>query len=178
MRPSAALVSPEPRGVAPRRRLRLAPDERAQGAAAHPGAAFAEASELRILVVDDDFLFTDMLPRALQKAILAPRLRIRSARTPEEAWRLLAAEPPDVVLCDHDLHAAQDGVEVLTRIAAAHPDALRVLVSGHARRDIPSLQGAPVDAYVEKPIRLLDIVPPLARLLRERLRMEIQLREP
>lgn len=178
MGPLNAQVTLERRAPRPKHRLRLAPEGEAQGRAPARGDAVAAAAELRIVVVDDDFLFSDMLPRALQKAILKPRLRIVSARTPAEAARLTQSEAPHVILCDYDLCAEEDGVALLGRLSQASPDMLRVIVSGHARRDIPGLRDAPGVAYLEKPIRLLDIVPPLVRLLRERLGIEVTLREP
>lgn len=135
---------------------------------------FAAGSELRLLIVDDDFLFADSLPRLLRKSFSRPPLAIAAARSPADALDLLAAERFDVVLCDFDLKAPQSGLDVLAQAARTNPDAFRILLSGHSPREIPQDPGAAYDAFLDKPMTLRAVVPRLAELLRARLGIEFE----
>lgn len=124
------------------------------------------AARLRLLIVDDDFLFTKMLPRELRKSL--PDLDIACASSPDDAVGMLDAQAFDVVVCDYDLRALRNGLDVLGHAAKVAQPPFRILISGHSARDIPASTGI-VDAFVPKPMTLRDIVPPLATLLKARL---------
>ena len=118
-----------------------------------------------VLLVDDDPFMLDMLPRRLQKHLAPDRpVRVLTAKTPEEAEAYVQAgeEGLLVVICDFNLRAAKDGIDVLRGIEARAPRSVRILYSGHAAHEIgPRLGTAPIHAFVEKPFRLEDMLPPL-----------------
>lgn len=123
------------------------------------------AAELRILIVDDDRLMTDFLPRKISKALAGLPVRFLTANTPEEGIRLLG-EKPDVVLCDYNLRADATGIDVLAVAAQAQPSAIRILFSGHTSREIGGeLVSAPIHAFLEKPMRLDDMIGPFVEVL-------------
>lgn len=119
--------------------------------------------DLSILIVDDDPLMTDMLPRRLIRAL---RARVLTASTPEEGLRVAAEEQPTVVLSDFNLRAAMDGIDLLEEVERRAPDALRILFSGHAPHEIGRrLAEAPLHGFLEKPLRLDEMIAPLAAII-------------
>ena len=154
---------------APAKRATL-PAQRAAGNAQH----VARVERLRILVVDDDFLFTDMFPRLLRKTIRSPTLEIETAKDADEATRRLQAEAFDVVLCDFDLRAARSGLHVLADAARLERPPFRILLSGHTPREVGIPEEGVMDAFLDKPMTLRELVPLLTRLLHERLGIEFE----
>lgn len=125
---------------------------------------------LRLLVVDDDSMMLYMLPPLLRDE-LAPSLRVdsvESAQTPEAALALVKAAPagPLAVLSDFNLKASMTGVDLLGQVARERPDSIRILFSGYSRDQIgepardPALHG-----FVEKPLRIRDMLDPLRQLI-------------
>ncbi len=86
----------------------------------------------RILFVDDD---VDVQKAA---ALLLPRhgFALLSARTPAEAWSVLAAEPVDVVLLDLNFQrgagSGSEGLRCLEALLADDPQRVLVVVTGHS----------------------------------------------
>ncbi len=86
----------------------------------------------RILFVDDD--------ADVQKAasLLLPRrgMALLSARSPEEAWSVLAGTPVDVVLLDLNFQpgstAGTEGLRCLEALLLHDPDRVVVIVTGHS----------------------------------------------
>lgn len=113
-----------------------------------------------LLIVDDDPLMTEMLPRRLRRVLL-PDVDIRTAATPDEARDLIHSLHPDAVLSDYNLRQIQTGLDVLREAEEAVPHAARILFSGHARNEIAGLDGAAIHAYVEKPMRLDELISPI-----------------
>lgn len=136
-----------------------------------PGTAAGTPSlppGLRILLVDDDEFITDMLPRKMRRAF--PGLDISTASTPDEGLRLASALAPHVVLSDYNLRASMNGLEMLDETARRLPDSVRILISAHTRREIgPALEGARIHGMLEKPMKLDDLLGPLADAIREAL---------
>jgi len=119
--------------------------------------------DLSILIVDDDPLMTDMLPRRLKRALHA---RVLTASTPEEGLRVAVSERPAVVLSDFNLRAAMDGIDLLAEVERRAPGSLRILFSGHAPHEIGQrLQAAPLHGFLEKPLRLDEMIGPLAAII-------------
>lgn len=120
-----------------------------------------------LLIVDDDALMTNLLPRKLRNAF-ATELRIVTATTPEEAARVLREERPDIVLSDYNLRAARTGLDVLADAAEVVPQGVRILFSGHTQSEIgAAIASAPIHGFIEKPLRLDDLLRPLATLVRD-----------
>ena len=121
---------------------------------------------LRIIIVDDD--------EAMLK-ILRPRLEIPgstevvTALTPEQA---LAALPPEgtplAVISDFNLKAERNGLQLLDAIARTHPHATRILISGYSADQIGIGSDERIHAFVEKDLRVENIVAPILRTLRAR----------
>jgi two-component system C4-dicarboxylate transport response regulator DctD len=127
----------------------------------------AAPTELRLLIVDDDPLMTDMLPRRLLRAL---DLKILTASSPEEGLRVADEENPEVVLSDYNLRASMTGLDLLAEIERRHPDAVRILFSGHTRTEIGTpLVDAPLHAFLEKPIRIDELIGPLAAIIQRTL---------
>ncbi|HET6404736.1 MAG TPA: response regulator [Candidatus Thermoplasmatota archaeon] len=137
-----------------------------------------QREELRVLIVDDDFLFTDMLPRLLRKSIARPRLACEAARSVDQAMTLLATREFDVILCDYDLRTVETGLDVLRRATHVPSPPFRILVSGHARREIPPVPEGVIEAFLEKPMTLREVLPLLTALLRDRLGVECEPPQP
>lgn len=155
--------------VRPRRPRLLAPDDEASAGQASDAARRGAASDavLRILVVDDDPLMTDLLPRKLMRGIAFPRPVVLTASTPEDGLRLARSERPDVVLSDFNLRATMTGLDVLAEVARVQPGAVRILFSAHTREEVgPGLEGAAIHGFVEKTMRLEEMLGPLVDVLR------------
>ncbi|HET6405549.1 MAG TPA: response regulator [Candidatus Thermoplasmatota archaeon] len=137
-------------------------DERAQATAARPSAGSAPGGRepFVVLIVDDDPLMTDMLPRRLRR-VVRPGVDIHTATTPHEASELIRALQPDAVLSDYNLRQAQNGLDILRLAQEDAPNAARILFSGHAAGEIKGLREAPIHAYLEKPMRLDELIPPV-----------------
>jgi len=84
---------------------------------------------VRVLIVEDEGLFRDMLQTALAAH---PGVQVvGAAATGEAAIEEAARVVPDVVLADIELGAGLNGIEAASRIRARHPDAGVVLLSAH-----------------------------------------------
>lgn len=162
------LLASSPRTPRPRHRLHAADGPPGSGAAQRPrqGGAAGGQPVLRILVVDDDPLMTDLLPRKITRALLSPRAQIMTARTPDEGIRLAIDERPDVVLSDFNLRSSRDGLDVLEAVGRVCPDAVRILFSAHTRHEVgPRLAAADIHGFVEKTMRLDDMMDPLFEVI-------------
>jgi two-component system response regulator HupR/HoxA len=102
---------------------------------------------LSVLYLDDEQgcldVFREMFDREYD---------VRTASTPEEARRMLEARPADVVISDEAMPDLS-GKAFLAQVAAAHPAAYRVLLTGSitvggALREIGA---GVVQAFVAKP---------------------------
>jgi DNA-binding NarL/FixJ family response regulator len=101
-----------------------------------------------VLIVDDQPLFR-RAARAVLDRLPGFRLAGESA-SGEEAVESAVALRPDLVLMDINMEG-MDGIEATSRITAADPSTVVVLVSTYAREDVPDrarLSGAA--AYVNK----------------------------
>lgn len=114
------------------------------------------APPLRVLVIDDHRVFTDLLAFALDAA---PTLSCAAtAATLDEGRRKLAAVEVDVVVIDVHL-GEDDGLSALASLADLRPGARLVVLTGH-----PSATGAAqslsagASAYLAKDTRLDDLV--------------------
>lgn len=128
---------------------------------------------LRILLVDDDAMMLHMLPPHLERLDTPmPVEKVETAPTPERALELLRALPPGpcAVVSDFNLKAPMNGLDLLEVVARERPDAARILISGYAGDQIgDTRRGGAVHGFVEKPLRIQELLPPLARLIRDAL---------
>jgi DNA-binding NarL/FixJ family response regulator len=127
---------------------------------------------LTILLVDDDPMMHRMLVPRLEELTAPPVARVLTALTPDAALAEVKAarEGPLVVVTDFNLKAMMNGLELLSRIREARPDAVRVLFSGYSVEQLGHVAtSADVDLFLEKPLLLDDLVRPLAEFLTKRL---------
>lgn len=109
--------------------------------------------KLSVLYLDDEQGCLDVFRDVFER-----EYDVRTASTPEEARRMLAARPADVVISDEAMPDIS-GKAFLAEVAAAHPSAYRVLLTGsitagHALREIGA---GVVQAFVPKPWNRDDI---------------------
>lgn len=95
-------------------------------------------------------------------------VEVRTAASPDEALRALDAMPegPLAVLSDFNLKAAMNGLDLLREVERRRPDAVRILFSGYAMDQIGDVgAGGAAHGFVEKPLRIRDMLPPLRSII-------------
>jgi two-component system nitrogen regulation response regulator NtrX len=102
----------------------------------------------RVLIVDDE----KNIQRTLGMVLRSEGYRVRESGRGEEALELLEESPADLVLLDVNLPGI-DGIEVLKRIRARHPEVSVVLISGQATVAV-AVEGTRAGAFdfLEKPL--------------------------
>jgi DNA-binding NarL/FixJ family response regulator len=89
----------------------------------------APPNPVRVLVIEDEGLFRDMLQTSLAAQ---PMIQVVGAvASGEAAVREAERIAPDVVLADIELGPGMNGIEAASRIRARHPHAGVVLLSAH-----------------------------------------------
>ena len=132
-----------------------------------------------ILVVDDERIAGRNLEHLLKKE----GYDVRSAQSGAAALALLEQRPFDVILTDLRMEKV-DGMQVLARCKALHPDAEVILVTGYATTE-SAVQAMKEGAfyYIAKPFRLDEVRKVVAeavakiRLIRENRELRDQLEQ-
>lgn len=123
-------------------------------------------TSLTILLVDDDPLMLRMLVPRLERLDVKPPVgRVVGAQTPEAALGALegARDGPLAVLSDFNLKASLNGLQLLAEIRRRRPDSVRVLFSGYSDTQIGDVTGGgAAHAFLEKPLRIDELMGPLA----------------
>ncbi|HET7397867.1 MAG TPA: response regulator transcription factor [Intrasporangium sp.] len=121
-----------------------------------------------VVVVDDDDRLLALARLALQKQAI----RVTTAGTAEDAWSLIEADPPDLVILDIVLPDVS-GWELLRHIRERR-DCLVMLLSGRDS-DVDKARGLDLgaDDYLTKPFSFLEFEARVRALLRR-----APLREP
>lgn len=111
-------------------------------------------SRLNVLVVDDESAFRSTLLRRLSRR----GVDVRGAESGRSALEELSRRKADVVVLDVKM-PDMDGLEVLGRIRAAHPEVEVVLLTGHADREAAreAMSGGAFD-YMLKPIAIEELL--------------------
>lgn len=131
-------------------------------------------SGIHVIFVDDDDLMLRMVEPLLPELDTEPKVgSVALAQDPTSAISLLDAAPPGplVVISDFNLKAPQNGVDVLREARARRPTSVRILLSGYAAVQIGDVTGGgAIHAFIEKPLRIRDLLAPLADTVRNELR--------
>ncbi|MCB1021025.1 MAG: SpoIIE family protein phosphatase [Bryobacterales bacterium] len=119
-----------------------------------------------VLLVDDDALITTSLQGLFA---LETDYRILAFNDPREAEKEAARRPIDIVISDF-LMPGLNGVELLKRIRALQPDAVRILLTGFADKEnaIRAINEVALYQYIEKPWDNDDLLLLLRNALSER----------
>lgn len=129
-------------------------------------------SKFRIMVADDDPVFSSLLGSLLKRHGYA----VKAAASIEEAMAVAADYEPDIVMQDLCFPALQDGFAMLEHTRARHPHAAVLMISGagHIPDAVRAIRMGAND-FIEKPIEPEHL---LARVgqLRDRLATEEKLR--
>lgn len=108
----------------------------------------------RLLIIDDEVDFLDMLAKRLKKRGLS----VDTAASGETAFRILALNQTDVVVLDVNM-PEMDGFEVLKRIKEQWPLLEVIMLTAHASVDagIEGIRLGAVD-YCLKPVDFEDLL--------------------
>ena len=106
--------------------------------------------ELRLLLVDDEENFRQVLAKRLSRRGMAPE----QAGSGEECLTLLEKQPMDVVILDVKM-PGMDGLEVLRRIKERHEKTEVILLTGYANTQdgVDGIKSGAFD-YLSKPVEL------------------------
>jgi DNA-binding NtrC family response regulator len=107
-----------------------------------------------ILAIDDDPECLSALRRALS-GIGYPVLTTEDA---DQVFAMLRDKPVDVLISDIDM-PAMNGVELIRRVRAAHPDVVRVLLTGQGTFDSArrAINDGEVYRFLEKPFDVRNL---------------------
>jgi len=111
-------------------------------------------SQCKVLVVDDERDFLESLVRRLQRR----GLDARGAASGTEAIKLVAEDPPEVVVLDVKM-PDMDGIATLKAIKDRDPKVEVILLTGHASVG-SGVEGVELGAfdYLIKPVKLDDLI--------------------
>lgn len=124
-----------------------------------------ELPAARLLIVEDHPLYRDGLLGMLQRH--APKLQCQAVASAEAALaQLRQHDDLDLVLADHHLPGAMDGLALLEAIGQHWPTAARVLVSGSSDPQLPQhARRLGLMGYLPKAMEPLQWLRALARIL-------------
>lgn len=122
----------------------------------------ATAVALDIAVIDDEAVVRETLGEFLTRK----GHRVRPFSDGPAACAAFATNPPDLALLDIRMPGS-DGLDLLDRIHADHPELPIVMISGHGTMDtaIEAMRLGAVD-FLRKPIRYPDLMAALERVAR------------
>lgn len=103
-----------------------------------------------VLLVDDEKEFVETLSERLQTRDFHTQV----AYSGEEALHQVASEAPEVMVLDLKMPGI-DGIEVLRRVRASHPDTAVIILTGHGS-DVEEEQARALGcfAYLRKPVNI------------------------
>jgi DNA-binding NtrC family response regulator len=101
-----------------------------------------------ILFVDDE----PSILSALRRTLRGESWRILTCNDPREALAILGREPVDVLVSDIDM-PGMSGVELVTHVRRAHPDVVRILLTGRGSLEsaLRAINDGEVHRYLTKP---------------------------
>ena len=111
------------------------------------------ASHFRILVVDDDPVYSESVRLHVHK-ILGDRMTLAIAQSYEEGLRRMAEGPIDILICDYDLASkTNDGIDLINEIKKENRNCTAVLHTNHLLTDAMTLRlGGNLSKLLRKPM--------------------------
>lgn len=109
--------------------------------------------QLKVLLIDDEQEFTSALAERLDLR----GIRASTASSGEEALRMIARDPPGVVILDM-MMPGLSGEELLARIREIHPNVGVIFLTGHG---VETVTGGTFPAggdYLMKPVKLDELM--------------------
>lgn len=120
--------------------------------------------ELKVCIVEND----DLLRDSMALFFRTKGCPVQAFGSAEEASPAMESLPPDIVICDHGL-PGMDGMTLLSRFGAGHPEAVKILISAQPNaRLAEEARRAGVDEYLLKPFSIEEIERTLSRRFRSR----------
>ncbi len=112
------------------------------------------AAPTTVLLVDDE----PHVLAALRRTLRDPALRILTAADAEEALRLMAEEPVDVLVSDIDM-PGMSGIELIREVRRRHPETVRLLLTGDASLEsaLDAINHGEVYRYLLKPWKAAEL---------------------
>jgi putative nucleotidyltransferase with HDIG domain len=114
----------------------------------------------RVLLVDDEPNIVQGLSRMMR--CVRDEYETRYALSGAEALRIMAEWPADVIVSDMRM-PGMNGVELLNRIAAEYPEAVRLILSGHTDREVIMQSAVVAHQFLSKPCDAQTLVHTLRR---------------
>jgi len=125
---------------------------------------YKRLKELKVCIVENDELLRDSMVLFFR----TKGCRVQAFGSAEEASPVMESRPPDIVICDHGL-PGMDGMTLLSRFSAGHPDAVKILISANpSARLAEDARRAGVDEYLLKPFSIEEIERVLSRRFQSR----------
>ena len=111
-------------------------------------------SSLRLLIVDDEKQFTNLMARALSRILSH---EVLAANSGPEALELMERFPVDLVVTDIRM-PEMDGLELLERILNAYPDTLVAAITAHGDLDtaVEFMKRGGID-FLTKPVKIAEM---------------------
>ena len=115
-----------------------------------------------ILVVDDEQDVRDVLSQALA----VKGYRVTSAEAGHEAWRLVKADPPNLMISDLQMEDS-DGLELIEKIKTSYPELPVILLTGMVfdADVVRETISKKVSVYLDKTSSLQRVTQEVQRLL-------------
>ncbi len=108
----------------------------------------------RIMIVDDE----ENVARALRRALAASDVETELFFRPHEALRRAQTANFDLVISDYRM-PEMDGIRLLSEVKQLQPDAMRIIISGHADLEglIGAVNAAEIFRFINKPWHDADL---------------------
>ena len=102
----------------------------------------------RIMIVDDE----ENVSRALRRALAKNDVEIELFSCPHDALRRAQTANFDLVISDYRM-PEMDGIKLLSELKQLQPDAMRIIISGHADLEglIGAVNAAEIFRFITKP---------------------------
>jgi two-component system probable response regulator PhcQ len=119
----------------------------------------------KVLIVDDEPEVIDIMQRFLQME----HYEVRTASSAEEALKILADEPIDVIITDEWM-SGMSGTKFLGVVRREYPDSIRILLTGHADLDtaIRAINDGEIYRFFTKPCNFGELTGTLRQAIQQK----------